>query len=267
MKLSFATGSWPFSLEESIGKAREMRYDGLELSQESLARFAQTGDPLSPARMTDTVRRLNEAGIDVACIAASPNWKTVDIPKLITLAHDLRCPFVTLPFSQAEGAEEKAALLLPLAEKAGVTLLISTLGPYADTGALKALLDGFASDFLGAAWQVPYAAAAGKAPEDVVKDLGAYIRHVYLCDGDAEGGRAIPRLLGEGSLPLSDVFAALRSISFDGFFSFDWTPGSGALIRATEGTVLDHIATGYARFVQLALFPGGEHRQGPGNAL
>ncbi|NLD83718.1 MAG: AMP-binding protein [Clostridiales bacterium] len=240
MKLSFTTGGWPFSLEDCIARAREMRYDGIELSQESLVRFSQAGDPLSPVRMSDTVRRLNEYSLDIACIAAAAQWKVVDIPKLITLAHDLRCPFVALPFDREAGAAEKAALLLPLAEKAGVTLLIPTFGPFADTGRLKKLLDGFASDSLSAAWSVAHTPAAGKSPEDVVTDLGAYIRHVYLSDGDLENGAAVPRLLGEGSLPLSDVFAALRSISFDGFYSFRWQEGEGAL--GQSDVVLPHYA-------------------------
>ena len=48
------------------------------------------------------------------------------------------------------------------------------------------------------------------------------------------------KLLGEGNFPLKDVFAALRSISFEGFFSFDWTPGDGALGDAD--VVLSHYA-------------------------
>ncbi|MBR1586279.1 MAG: AMP-binding protein, partial [Clostridia bacterium] len=241
MKLSFATGSWPFSLDESISQAREMRYQGLELSQESLARFAAAGNPLSPAKMIETVRLLNESDVDIACIAAAPQWKTVDIPKLITLAHDLRCPFVALPFDQGgSGAAEKIALLLPAAEKAGVSLLIPTAGAFADTGILKTLLDSFASDYLGAVWQVADAATAGKSPEDIVTDLGAYIRHVHLADAVIENGQAAPKLLGEGELPLADVFAALRSISFDGFYSFVWQPGEGALGQAD--VVLPHYA-------------------------
>ena len=241
MKLSFVTGGWPFSLEECIVQAKEMRYQGLELSTESLARFARMGDPLSPARLSETVRQLNEADIDIACITAAAGWRTVNIPRLITLAHDLRCPFVALPFA-TDGleAEEKTALLLPLAEKAGVTLLIPTAGSFADTGRLKALLDHFASDYLGAVWCVADAAAAGKTPEQIVTDLGAYIRHMHLEDGVVENGQAVKKLLGEGQLPLGDVFAALRSISYDGFFSFDWTPGEGAL--GQSDIVLSHYA-------------------------
>lgn len=241
MKLCFATGRWPFSLEHCMHVAQEMRYDGLELSSARISELKGPGAPLDPGRLSDTVRQLSEASLSIPCIAAGGDWREEDALSLIALAHDLRAPFLALPLRvTGEEAEDKIAPLLAPAERAGVTLLIPTRGAYADTGALKSLLDRFASDFLGAAWDVPCAAAVGKSPEEIVTDLGAYIHHVYLCDGLMESGQAQPRLLGEGELPLSDVFAALRSISFDGFFSFDWQPGPGALGDAD--VVLPHYA-------------------------
>ena len=36
MKLCFSTGGWPFSLQDSMRLAQEMRYDGLEITAKSL---------------------------------------------------------------------------------------------------------------------------------------------------------------------------------------------------------------------------------------
>ncbi len=242
MKLSFATGDWPFSLRQCMDLAREMRYDGLEISQRSLETLSAGGAPFSPARLMETARMLNDENLAVACLAAEKDWTEEDVFSLLSLARELRCPCVALPIRETPemGAAGRIAPVLSKAAQLGVTLVIPTCGPYADTGRLKTLLDRFASDFLGAAWHLPCAAAAGKTPEDIVTDLGAYIRHVYLCDGTVEKGEAQPRLLGEGELPLSDVFAALRSISYDGFFSFDWTPGKGVMGQAD--VVLSHFA-------------------------
>ena len=240
MKLSFSTHGWPFSLDECVNLAKEMRYDGLELSAGSLDVFDRAGAPLSPARLHETVRGLNEQSLSIAALTAGDGWTADEALSLIALAHDLRAPHVVLPLKAApEDAADMLAPLLPIAERAGVPLLIPSTGMYADTGVLKNLLDGFASDYLLAAWDVP-SAATKKSPEEIVTDLGAYIRHVYLCDGVIENGRVQKKLLGEGNLPLKDVFAALRSISFDGFFSFDWQPGEGALGDAD--VVLSHYA-------------------------
>ena len=144
MKLSFSTGGWPFSLEECASLAKEMRYDGLEITTESLNRFEQSGAPLSPGRLHDTVRRLNEDALSIAALKASDNWEADEVLALIALAHDLRSPFVVIPMREiGDAAEEKISAVLPVAEKAGVTLLIPSAGPYADTGILKTLLDDF----------------------------------------------------------------------------------------------------------------------------
>ena len=240
MKLSFTTGGWPYSLEECMNLAREMQYDGLEISAGSLDIFERSGAPLSSARLHETARALNEASLSISAVQAEENWTAEEAMALIALAHDLRAPFVVLPLTApAPDAEAALCPLLPVAERAGVALLIPSVGPYADTGVLKTLLDDFASDYLGAVWHVP-CAAAKKTPEEIVTDLGAYIRHVYLCDGVIADGRVQEKLLGEGELPLKDVFSALRSISFDGFFSFDWKRGEGAL--GQSDVVLSHYA-------------------------
>ena len=240
MKLSFTTGGWPYSLEECMNLAREMQYDGLEISAGSLDIFERSGAPLSSARLHETARALNEASLSISAVQAEENWTAEEAMALIALAHDLRAPFVVLPLTApAPDAEAALCPLLPVAERAGVALLIPSVGPYADTGVLKTLLDDFASDYLGAVWHVP-CAAAKKTPEEIVTDLGAYIRHVYLCDGVIVDGRVQEKLLGEGELPLKDVFSALRSISFDGFFSFDWKRGEGAL--GQSDVVLSHYA-------------------------
>ena len=201
MKLSFSTGGWPFSLDESMQLAREMNYDGLEISANSLDTFEGSGAPLSPARLNETVRAFREANLSIAALNAGDGWTEDGALALIALAHDLRCPFVVLPLSvPAMDAEAALAPLLPIAERAGVALLVPSAGPYADTGALKALLDDFASDYLGAAWNVP-CAATKKTPEEIVTDLGAYIRHVYLCDGVIEGNNVQVKLLGEAICP------------------------------------------------------------------
>ena len=112
--------------------------------------------------------------------------------------------------------------LLPEAEKAGVTGLIKTTGLYADTGALRALMDDFASDYLAALWDVhhPYR-DCGEDPDTTIRNLGAYVRHVHLRDSDDSGAYDI---IGEGTLPVREMIRALSSIDYDGFISLEWKP-------------------------------------------
>lgn len=87
---------------------------------------------------------------------------------------------------------------MPKAEKAGVTLVIETSGAFSNTAVLRELLDSFASDNLAALWDM-YSTffKAGEQPEETIKNLGAYVKHVHIKDFDGEGFC----LIGEGKLP------------------------------------------------------------------
>ena len=111
MKLSFSTHGWPFSLEECVNLAREMRYDGLELSAGSLDLFDRTGAPFSPAQLHETVRDLNEQSLSIAALTAGETWTEDEAKALIALAHDLRAPHVVLPL---KAAPEDAADMLEM---------------------------------------------------------------------------------------------------------------------------------------------------------
>ena len=111
MKLSFSTHGWPFSLDECVNLAKEMRYDGLELSAGSLDVFDRTGAPLSPARLHETVRDLNEQSLSISALTAGETWTADEALSLIALAHDLRAPHVVLPLKAAP--EEAAEIIAP----------------------------------------------------------------------------------------------------------------------------------------------------------
>lgn len=132
----------------------------------------------------------------------------------------------------------------PEAEHAGVTLLIETAGIYADTRRLSTVLKAFACDSLCALWDVhhPYR-FAGESPETTITNLGAYVKHVHLKDSVAAADGSVSYcLLGEGTLPLGEVFDALRSVSYDGFYSLEWDPAWQAELN-DPSVVLAHFAS------------------------
>ena len=116
--------------------------------------------------------------------------------------------------------------VMPLAEEYGVCILIETAGQYANTDMLRDLLDSFASDTLGALWDMHYPYRVyGESAEKTIKNLGAYVKHVHLKDSDMEpDGSCVYRLIGEGTLPIGDMMNALSSINYDGFISLEWDP-------------------------------------------
>ena len=230
MKFSFSTKGWHgVSFAELAKIAPGLGFDGIELHNIKGPLFTARQSLLagSPA----AVRRcLFENHLQIPCIDAvcglTSTEGVTEISTCIERAKEWQIPFVRLRADEAAGTEERIAELLPVAEEAGVTLLVETSGPYAKTAELRALLDHFASDFLGAVWKVDTAMFdGGETPEDVIRNLGAYVRHVHLCDAKpSDDGKIEHCLMGEGEIPFSEIMLALRSVNYDGFLSLVWDP-------------------------------------------
>ena len=96
---------------------------------------------------------------------------------------------------------------------------------FADTSVLRDMLERFACDNLAALWNVSAAYfTSGEKPEEIIKNLGAYVRHVHISDAVKTDDGIEYCLIGEGQLPINDMILALRSVNFDGFISLVWDP-------------------------------------------
>ncbi len=141
---------------------------------------------------------------------------------LIGLAEAMQTEYVAIRTDQDDFEAVKADLdlLLPAAKKSGIVLLLKTSGAFSNTAKLRALLDEYATDSLGVLWDVhhPYR-DCGETPDETIKNLGAYVKHVHLRDSDNDGAYA---LVGEGDLPMADFIRALYSVDYAGFLSLEW---------------------------------------------
>ena len=231
MKLSFSTRGWPnLSWDEMMDTALEMGFSGIEVY--NLPKFdpmLDRGGPFHKYQAAATVRQLREKNLQIPCFDTSCDLSdsTASIDSLLNLmevAHNTRVPYVVACALQnnEELVAERLAVLLDQAEKLNVGVLIKTSGIYADTARLRAMMDRFASDFLGALWDVhhPYRDLCESA-DATIKNLGSYVRHVHLRDSDDRGNY---QLIGEGTMPIKDVMRALSSVNYDGFISLEWKP-------------------------------------------
>ena len=242
MKLSVSTFGWNnFSFADFVSVAREMRLDGIEIHDIGESRFTGVGAPFQKNEIDHTVRSLKALGLSITCLDARMNPaeadengdKVQEIKNLIAFAEKVGAPFVRLRAlstgegEEAENANVKALVyqVLPFAQKKDVTLLIETCGIFADTSRLVGILNEFACDNLAALWDVhhPYR-VMGEKPEKTITNLGAYVKHVHLKDSIIKDGKCKYCLLGEGTLPMKEIFGALRSVSYDGFYSLEWDP-------------------------------------------
>ncbi len=261
MKLSFSTYGWhDLEWDDFVSLARDMRMQGIEIHDLDDARLSGPNGPFAEEEAVRTARALAADGISVCCLDArsnpadgeAANESRDEILSCIRRARWLRTPFVRLRARETGAGADKedenvralVAEVLPEAERAGVTLLIETAGIYADTRRLSTVLKAFACDSLCALWDVhhPYR-FAGESPETTITNLGAYVKHVHLKDSVAAADGSVSYcLLGEGTLPLGEVFDALRSVSYDGFYSLEWDPAWQAELN-DPSVVLAHFAS------------------------
>ncbi|MBQ6645867.1 MAG: sugar phosphate isomerase/epimerase, partial [Clostridia bacterium] len=242
MKLSISTYGWRYYPWREFEKiAHDARYEGIEIHDISEDRISGENAPFSVRQLNRTVRRLASENIEISCVdiisnPADPAQADAclnEALKVIGFAAKVRCAYVRLR-SHAAGKDPEAddqnvrAILekvLPEAQRAGVTVLIETVGLYADTKRLQSLLDAFALDSLSALWDVHHTCRfAGETPQQTITNLGAYVKHVHMKDSLARDGKVEYTLPGEGDLPMAEIFNALRSVNYSGFVCLEWDP-------------------------------------------
>ncbi len=241
MKIAFSTLGCPdFSWTDMYTMAKDLGFDGIEIRGLGKYLDAMAAPPFSGDKLPETVNLLKRLRLSVSCLSSNCCLKDADhaeenkkeLLQYITLAESLGTPYIRILADRGiapEGEADDEAIinqltsLAPVAEKAGVTLLVETNGLYANTDRLRSLLERIPSDAVGALWDIhhPYR-IAGEEPEKTVQNLGAYIKYVHVKDSVMTEEGISYRMVGEGDLPIDDMLLALSSINYDGYLSLEW---------------------------------------------
>ena len=231
MNLSFSTRGWgDLSWEEMLQEAVDMKFGGVEVY--NLFKFPELtdrGGPFHAHKVAATIRQLRDLKLKIPCfdtsvdLSSDPEAVTI-LTSMLENAKNAQVPYV-VACALTENEElvgENLEKLLSVAEEKGVSLLLKTSGIYADTARLRSMLESFASDWLGALWDMhhPYR-DFGESADATIKNLGTYVKHVHLRDSDDNGDY---QLIGEGNMPIAEMMRALGSINYDGFISLEWKP-------------------------------------------
>ncbi len=241
MKLSFSTKGWHHhSFTEFCEIAEDLKIDGIELHNINNRLFTDRDGAFHDYSAAATSRLLYEKKLSIPCIdticdisiKGGADAAMLETMRCLEIAEFLKIPYIRFKsrletdiHEGIESVEEFIEKVLPMAERKGVTILLESSGVFRDTALLRETLDKFASDNLAALWNISEAYFACSDPETVIKNLGAYVRHVHFNDVKNENGTWEYSLAGEGELPISDIMNALRSINYDGFVSLVWDPG------------------------------------------
>ncbi|MBR4517904.1 MAG: AMP-binding protein, partial [Victivallales bacterium] len=229
MKLSFSTNRWNnYDFDQFIDIADAYRFQGIEVHD-----VHAVFDAAEPGKTTALYRRLLEKRQVISCIdliADMAGERAVALEELglaLEAARRLHAPYIRVKTTQTDEAalakvREFLSSALPLAAAAKTTLLVETVGAYADTAKLRELFEEFIDDHLAALWDLHYPyRMQGETPDVTIRNLGAYVKHIHLKDSESADK---PALVGEGSLPIEDIMNALKSVNYDGFISIEWDP-------------------------------------------
>ena len=239
MNLSFSTKGWHNSTFEDFCEIAEyLHFEGIELHNIYNRLFTAKDGAFHDYTAAATLRRLYNKNLKISCLDTISELADKDsnieeeLTRCLEIAENLHIPYIRLRAKASEDSEsalkqteEFLRKVLPQAEEKGVTLLLETSGLFASTAVLRDMLDGFAHDNLGALWNLSAAYFEfGESAEDVIKNLGAYVRHVHFHDAVKTENGVEYCLAGEGELPIADMMLALRSVNYDGFISLVWDP-------------------------------------------
>ncbi|MBQ2824630.1 MAG: AMP-binding protein [Clostridia bacterium] len=237
MKLSFSTNGWNgFTWEDFYTMAKDLGFSGIEIHDIGEQAFQGVNGPLRKENVSKTARKMANLGLSIPCVNVLCDISCKDkfddnvteIIEHISLAKKLGSPYVRLRAGETSNDEtddicaDVLVAVKDFAEETEVTILVETVGVYADTKRLADLLNRFACDNISALWDFNHPYRAGESPETTITNLGAYVKHVHIKDSASVDGGFEYRLMGEGDMPIDRMMLALRSINYEEFISFEW---------------------------------------------
>ena len=268
MKLAFSTLGCPdFEWSDLYSMAKDFGFDGIEMRGLGNDIFSIHARPFEPEQLDKTIATLKRLHLTIPCLSTGcvlkdanrwPETKA-EIEEYIRLASRLGGSYIRLlgdRNAEIEGPVDDEVVLralqeiAPIAEAAGVTLLVETNGVYTDTARLRDLLARVESDSVGALWDMhhPYR-FGGESPETTVQNLGAYIKYTHTKDSVMENGQVHYRMMGEGDLPIGAMIRALRSVNYEGFVSLEWVRAYAPDLESA-GIVFPHFANYMGQYME-----------------
>ena len=244
MKLAFSTLGCPnWGLDQIASAAQLYGYDAVELRAIGGELDLLNRPELQPGEIEANRRRLEEQGLPVCCVDTScrfdspdPDERRGNVENAVRHSELATAVGATLirifpdkiqPGSNREETRDNiAACLGEVAERGptGVRVGLETHGDFArghQAAEIVALAD---HPNVVLIWDVANSIAAGDSIEEAAREVTPYLAHVHLRDARAVNGAEhwFPVLAGTGHVSFSEAVAALETLRYDGYVSFEW---------------------------------------------
>lgn len=158
--------------------------------------------------------------------------------------------------NDTEGILRAIGELSDYGKEKGVALWLETHSSFSSGKAMRELLDAVQRENVRVIWDVIHSMEYRETPEETAAYLGSAIAHVHLKDGrpgpDADAAQFVHTDLGQGTVPVDRVLAALEKTGYDGFYSLEWESPWRDEIRSLYPDVNDLLAS-YNRFLDAGI--------------
>jgi len=242
VKLAFTTLGCPaWDINTILSNAVEYGFDGVDFRgvRGEMELFKL---PEFTTQAKETARQFADARLEVPCFSSSVRiFCKTDSEKAGHLeeikAYARMCkPFGTrfirifggaigdTPRAQAmEMAGKNLKAMAAIAGDYGVALLLETHDDWVDCAHLKTLMEFVDTDSVGILWDIhhPYR-SAGESPSKTWHALEKWIRYTHWKDSFTRGNDHPLCLIGDGDLPLEEIFRVLRQGGYTGYLTLEW---------------------------------------------
>ena len=234
MRLAFTTLACPdWSLEEVAEAGRRYCYEGLELR---LLDGEVVMSTLSADQQARVRRACADAGMTLCCLdtsfgAADPAASLDEGYAYLELAAALEAPLIRVfgrgPTGEDEAtaagrAGERLAALAERGQSLGVRVALETHDTFAAGRSVAAGLRDVPSEYAGALWDTLHPVRMGESPDETLDLIGDRLLHMHIKDGNVQPNINECKLLGEGTVPVPAILAALAARGYDGWLSVEW---------------------------------------------
>lgn len=243
MKLSFTTLGCPqWDLDTIISRAVEYGFDGIDfrglqgnMNIYELDSFA--------ADYKQTRSRIEQAGLAVSCfsssitlVSASREEQNIEeLKRYAELCEKFGTRYIRAFGGKIGGVERSEAVAIgaaqikrmePFLRKANVKLIIETHDDWTRCEDMVALLEGTSPDTVAVLWDVHHPfRTVGEKPGSTWETLGSRIVYTHWKDSLPEANDPSKfkyRFMGDGNVPLSDIYSVLQANGYDGWYTFEW---------------------------------------------
>jgi sugar phosphate isomerase/epimerase len=267
--LAFSTlgcPSWNFS--QVLQNAAANQYSGIEIRGINGDLDLPKHPIFSATQIAATRRQVSDAGLKIVNLGSSANMHFLDpkkrktnldeAKKYIELASQLACPFIRvfpndLPKDQPEAATIDAIIqalreLGDFAKGSGVKVLLESHGKVIQSDMLLHIMQATNHKQVGLVWDFFNMWSITKEPTaHVYATLKKYIFHTHIKDAILLENGEKYTLLGQGNAPVKEALHALKSGSYDGYYSFEWEKHWHPEIEDPE-IAIPHFAKNFSSF-------------------